>query len=1049
MVFPAPNSNIPSVPQLTVERERLLRQIQLVIHHKITLIVAPPGYGKTTLVAQFARQTNYPVVWHLLEERERDIPNLVEHCLNSLSTLTIDLKSLQVPNGLAPSELALFVSDQLRSSIESDFVYVMDDIHHLLGTPGAEKWLQTFVTNIPPKCHLVLMGRALPVLSLTDMIARREVLALGQEQLRFTFDEVSELAQEAGKQLSPPEIQHIISRLDGWPAGTLLAIQPLPTELEAIVFAGAQAPEALFDALAQILLSAQSTALQEFLLASSTLTQMSPALCQDALQLENSLDFINQALNQNLFISQISGGLVYHSLFRDFLQRQLEANEPTHFVDLHVRAGYWFEANNRLDEAFEHYISAHRLNDAAKIAERGAQLYWSQGKAETVLRWRRELSSVVDTIPQLAKTCAMIHMDHYEYDTASTELAEAMTGLRLLNNELEIKKVVLLQATIDNFRGEYWRAIEQAQPIANPSSVPPNLYGFALATLGTSYLNLGDFGTALTYLETALPLWRETVDLKTLSQWLLTMEVTYRRSGRVEEATKYLLEVVEIRRALGSPAGLVMVLNNLGYHYHLLGQYQAAQLTFQEGLQAATRVPERRSESYLLWSMGDLQRDRSDFDEADSYYSRALQQIGTSEPLLRCGVLTSLSVLRRWEGRFEEAQTVAQESISLAENHQLGIEHLKAKVVFEANRAHLSDSKLAVQELEQLAEELFKRHAESRAAQTLGLCAHLALQHSDIANAHQYLNRAIKSVTHPANLQPLIAEIFHLLILKTHVLNHPKEYDVLHKGLRDLQTAQVERPIEVTNQKKSNILPTLSVRVQALGQERVERDGKLVSISAWQAAGARKLFSYLLFNGAATYDQIGLAFWPDSSPEQIRMKFHATLRRVRGAVGTNVIIFEDDLYRINPNIDLGCDVYEFEALVHQARLSIPLAPQTETLWRRAVELYQGDLLPSVDADWVFQYRASLREKYLEALIAAGNCARVRNNTQEAIKIFKQAINLDAYREDIYQALFLCYAQSGKRALIPPKLQELTTLLQAELGVYPSAETLTLVNTLLN
>src|SRR5215813_1665549 len=113
-----------------IERPRLLAKLRDVLQYKLTLVSAPPGYGKTTITAQFAHQAPSTVAWHTVEERERDIPNLYAHCLGALSQVDPKIESLSLRSGLAPSELAALVADHLRDNVSGEIIYVMDDVQH-------------------------------------------------------------------------------------------------------------------------------------------------------------------------------------------------------------------------------------------------------------------------------------------------------------------------------------------------------------------------------------------------------------------------------------------------------------------------------------------------------------------------------------------------------------------------------------------------------------------------------------------------------------------------------------------------------------------------------------------------------------------------------------------------------------------------------------------------------------------------------------------------------------------------------------------------------
>src|SRR5687768_1104296 len=126
------SSGLPHLQPLIVERTRLLEKLRAAAHHKLTLIAAPPGYGKSTLVTQFAHETTLPVAWHWLEENERDLPNLFEHCLTALSDIAPEILTNKPEETASAAELASFMTDFLRRELDGDFIYILDDVHHLI-----------------------------------------------------------------------------------------------------------------------------------------------------------------------------------------------------------------------------------------------------------------------------------------------------------------------------------------------------------------------------------------------------------------------------------------------------------------------------------------------------------------------------------------------------------------------------------------------------------------------------------------------------------------------------------------------------------------------------------------------------------------------------------------------------------------------------------------------------------------------------------------------------------------------------------------------------
>jgi len=278
------------------------------------------------------------VVWQTVEERDRDLPNLYNRCLTALESIAPGIRRLPSAHAYPPGELATLIADYLRDNVTGDAIYLLDDVQKIAGSSSAEIWLRELVARLPRQVHLIIISRMLPDLPLAEMIARREVQAIGQEQLRLTPHEVYFLAHET--QASAPsisEVHQLVNRLEGWAAGIALALQPLPAELERAMLEGGEGPEALFDALANSMLQAQPPLLREFLLASSTLRRLTPELCTNALAVIGG-GMANREQIRNLFLSKAPDGCSTTLCFVTSSRRRIKKQSPELYYNLHVKA---------------------------------------------------------------------------------------------------------------------------------------------------------------------------------------------------------------------------------------------------------------------------------------------------------------------------------------------------------------------------------------------------------------------------------------------------------------------------------------------------------------------------------------------------------------------------------------------------------------------------------------------------------------------------------------------------------------------------------------
>ncbi len=241
-----------------------------------------------------------------------------------------------------------------------------------------------------------------------------------------------------------------------------------------------------------------------------------------------------------------------------------------------------------------------------------------------------------------------------------------------------------------------------------------------------------------------------------------------------------------------------------------------------------------------------------------------------------------------------------------------------------------------------------------------------------------------------------------------------------------------------------------TLRLFALGPGRVVRGDDTLTSSDWGYAKVKELLFYMLGARSRTKEQIGLAFWPDASSEQVRGSFHDTLYRLRQALGRpDWIRFERGSYVFNRSLDYWYDVEAFEtalAHAHQHQASAP--DQAMQALEDAFRLYQGDFLEDALAgEWYVLPREELRRKYLEALLLLGRLHVAQGHDAQAADTYRQAIARDRYLEAAHRELMRCYARLGERGQALRHYEALAEWMRDELGVSPAPETALLVEQL--
>ena len=236
----------------------------------------------------------------------------------------------------------------------------------------------------------------------------------------------------------------------------------------------------------------------------------------------------------------------------------------------------------------------------------------------------------------------------------------------------------------------------------------------------------------------------------------------------------------------------------------------------------------------------------------------------------------------------------------------------------------------------------------------------------------------------------------------------------------------------------------LSLHVRALGPLEVRRDGELIAPDAWKYAKPRELLLYLLANRAGrTRDQIGLTFWPDATPAQVKNNFHVALHQVRRALGTaDVIVFDGERYAVNWSLGVELDAYQFE---EDIRVALRAREGALPLLERTLASYAGDFLEDAQAgDWHLEYRDRLQRLYLDGLLAFGEQLAHAGRDDDEAEAYRRVLSRDGLNEEAHRRLIASLARAGRRTEALRQYDRLVETLDRELDAEPDATTVALI-----
>ena len=394
----------PSVRPGTVRRSPLIEVLARGDLRPVASVVAPAGYGKTTLLAQWAERSGQAFAWVSLDERDNDPKVLLSYVAAALDAVEPVgervFGALASPGGSVPGPVVSALGFAF-SSMTLPVVLVLDDVHVL---DDHECWaaLSVLADHVPPGSRLVLSGRDAPVLALARLRAAGRMLELGPRDLALTHEEASSLLRNASVSVGEGDVAELHRRTEGWPAGLYLAALGLreggPVTSAADSFGGGD--RLVSEYIQSEVLARLSSRQRVFLTRTAVLERLCGPLCEAVLDQPGAAAILAALARSNLLLVRLDPDgewYRYHHLFRGMLLAELRRREPKLIPVLRRRAAGWCARNDLPEEAMEYTIAAGDVDMAAALVGKLGVRAYRQGKTAAVQRWLRWLEDRGET----------------------------------------------------------------------------------------------------------------------------------------------------------------------------------------------------------------------------------------------------------------------------------------------------------------------------------------------------------------------------------------------------------------------------------------------------------------------------------------------------------------------------------------------------------------------------------------------------------------------------------------------------------------------------
>src|SRR6266566_3245604 len=602
---------LPRLRPNVVSRPRLLERLNAGLHRKLTLIAAPAGFGKTTLVSEWVEGIDRPTAWLSLDEGENDPTRFLAYLVTALQTIAATLgegvlgvlQSSQPP----PPEAILTALLNEITTLPDQFVLVLDD-YHVLDAKPVDLALTFLVEHLPPQMHLVIATREDPLLPLARLRARGELT-----DLRFTPSEAAEFLNSVmGLNLSPGNIAALEDRTEGWIAGLQLAAlsmrgrEDIPEFIRA--FTGDH--RYILDYLVEEVLTRQPAPVRSFLLQTAILDRLSGSLCDAVTGQEKGNVRLEALEHGNFFVVPLDDTrhwYRYHHLFAEVLSAHLLAEQPDQVSTLHRRASAWYEQHGSATDAIRHALEACDFARAAGLVELAVPAVRRSRQEARVLGWLKALpDELLQARPVLSVHYAGALLLHGELEGVEARLRDAEQWLDTTTDMGELALASSAEMVV----------VDEAEFRRLPGAIA--VYRAARAQA------LGDVANTMKYARRALDLVPEDDHLGRGSAAGF-LGLAYWTSGDLEAAHRSYAEcMVLVQRAghISDAIGCSIALADIRISQ---GRLREAMSTYKRGLQLATEQSAilLRGAADMHVGMSELHRERDDLHAATQHLLRS------------------------------------------------------------------------------------------------------------------------------------------------------------------------------------------------------------------------------------------------------------------------------------------------------------------------------------------------------------------------------------------------------------------------------------------
>jgi DNA-binding SARP family transcriptional activator len=1052
--------NPPAQRGRVLNRRRVSEKLERVFNFPLTIIEAGTGYGKSTALSSFLIEIDAPIYWYAISGTDRDPKLFLAKLFSAFNQRHENigdeaLRILDMPDATAQEAMIAFINS-ISTNLAKDALFILEDFHRVEDIPEIMRHINWMINRMPQKLHLIISTRhKLELSDLNKWRVKNSLMEITKEDLAFTTSEIQQLFhQQYEMQLADREIEQLEAKTEGWAIGLQVIWQTLQRNpdlgIREVFEDDRFSKSALFEYLAEEVLSGLPTDIQNFLLSTSILSKMDSSTCDFLLNRNDSEKKLLHLQNIGMFIEELQPGVFrYHQIFRDFLSNRLKKNAER-AQELHYKIASYFRAHEYWEEALYHLLVVGDYHQINQILESIGDRLIKEGRHETINYWIQEIPVTQrKDFPYIYFLLGEVHRYLGKFDEAleNYHIAERFYRERESNSGISMSLRGQAQVFLDTIRPVNADQLLQDALSLLDAAEMPNEVADLLVLTAENQLNLGFPDSAQTLLSRAKDLSSTTDDETDVIQARI-----YLRTGRLQEGIKLLKEreVNRITPTISRPQRFHRESDLLlSLFYAMMGDIENAEKYARKGIELGEALKSlfvqavgymRLGHAIILQSLNPFMAEG--FNLAMQSFQVSIDKVDVVrihvEPLW--GMCHALGCT----DQIEKAKQRARDSLSIAH---------KAGDIWISILIQLSVGAGCVIAGDFDSAQDYLTNAESSSIKVK----------DPFCLSNSYLWLAIKAWKQGFENTALGYLEKMILIIKKHHFEFLLSRETL-LGLRDreeiipilisakehkIQTDFIHQTLETQSLENERYHPGHTLWVRTLGSFSVWQASKKIERQDWKREKTFHLFQLLVgFREKWLHrDQILSMLWPETPTENasnyLKVVFSTlnTVLEPDRPKGEPAFFIERDQerYRLNPKARIIIDADLFLQHIDQGNTSDLTF---------AVNLYKGHYFSdSYIQEWLMIDEQYFHQKFLLGSEKLINNLIDQKKYQQALEITHKVLAQDNLWESAYQAQMIIFHHTGQPGMIRKVYDQCQDIFQNLIQSPVSENTLDLFNQL--